>query len=308
MKQKTRRPKKIKKSNSNVYVPAIAAVVIAFGFLFFSSQSKKSEQKTQVSRSVVVASEDDVVLVPTPLRSIAKGEKLGSVTFVRTKWPKSKLTMSYVTNIDTVAESVALVALPANLPVPTTAISENSSSGNEVIDRIPPEMRAITVRVDAESAVEGWARPGDFVDVILLRNSKSKGSGIEAKVIAENVKILSAGSSTQPMGGKESSSRAPATVTLLVDQENALKVKAADKIGKLTFALRGTGDVTPTLAKRMDQKTLLGRARHFTKKKQMFNGKATGPNGKTYLLSNNAQWVEASNALPKKADSVLKGK
>jgi len=306
---RTRRPKKIKKTKQGVSAVAIAAAVISCCLaVFFITKSKNVDSKEsnkQVRKSVVLASEDDVVLVPTPLRSIAKGEKIGSVTFVRTKWPRSKLTMRYVENVDSVSDSVALVALPASLPVPITAISKNASVGNEVVDRIPPEMRAITVRVDAESAVEGWARPGDFVDVILLMNSKSKDrGGIEAKVIAENVKILSAGRSTQPLGGKESASRAPATVTLLVDQENALKVKAANKMGKLTFALRGTGDLTPTLAKRIDQKSILGRARPYVKKKNLYKAKAKGPDGRTYLLSENSQWVEAKKTLAKETPEV----
>lgn len=290
MKPRARRPKKVKKGNGflNLGVP-LAAIVVAV--LVFIAMRSKTEATPEVEKPVIIASEDDLVLVPTPLRAIAKGERLGTVSFVRTKWPRSKLSMKYVENVDAVAESVALVSLPAHLPIPTSAVTVDRGVGNEVVDRIPAEMRAITVRVDAESAVEGWARPGDFVDVILLRNSSERDVGIEAKVIAENVKILSAGRSTEPLGGKDSSARAPATVTILVDQQNALKVKAASNIGKLTFALRGAGDTTPTLAKRIDQKTLLGRARAYTPKKRTFTGRATGPDGKTYLLSEDAQWI-----------------
>jgi Flp pilus assembly protein CpaB len=305
VKPRSRRPKKVKKGTPflSYGVSLFSVAICVAAFLFFRSQT---EATVRVEKPIIVASEDDLVLVPTPLRPIAKGEKLGAVTFVRTKWQRSKLTMSYVEDVSQVAESVALVSLPANLPIPASAISIDRSVGNEVVDRIPAEMRAITVRVDAESAVEGWARPGDFVDVILLRSSAERDVGIEAKVIAENVKILSAGRSTEPLGGKESSARAPATVTILVDQQNALKVKAASNIGKLTFALRGTGDTTPTLAKRMDQKTLLGRARAYTPQKRSFVGRATGPDGKTYLLSEDARWVrESSEAEVSKVENSM---
>jgi pilus assembly protein CpaB len=234
--------------------------------------------------------------VPTPLRPIAKGERIGKVPFARTKWPKSKLNLKYVESIEELRDAVAAVSLPAHLPIPVSSLSDGMGDRNAVVDRIPSGMRAISIRVDAESAVEGWARPGDFVDIILLRNGNDRDTGIEAKVIAENVKILSAGRSVEPLGPQVSAPRAPATVTILVNQQDALKVKASSSIGKLTLALRGVGDSNPTLAKRMDQKTLLGSSRAYLPRKKVYQGRATGPDGKTYLLSDQSRWVESRNA------------
>ena len=107
---------------------------------------------------------------------------------------------------------------------------------------------------------------------------------------------LSAGKSAEP----SANGRTPATVTVLVDQEHALKVKAAANIGKLTFALRAGGDNTPSLAKRIDQKSLLGNARAMLPRSKSYRGRAKGPDGKIYLLSNQSKkWIKKEVATEK---------
>ena len=176
--------KKPKKITRYSYRPELLILVALLFIAVISLLGGKNTNKEQKIETVAVASEDDVVLIPTPLRSIAKGEKLQKVPFARTKWPKSQVNQKYLKSTEGYAKYVALTALPANLPIPVSAIASSGSEGNAVIDSISREMRAISIRVDDESAVEGWARPGDFVDVILLRQSKDSDIGIEAKVIA----------------------------------------------------------------------------------------------------------------------------
>lgn len=285
---KSKKPKKIGHSYARLEFYLFATFAI-FGFIWLLQKEKNKP----VHATVAVANEDDIVFIPTPLRTIAKGEKLEKVPTARVKWPKSQIKNEYLLTIEGFEDYVATATLPANLPIPISAINQTTTEGNAVVDRIPQEMRAITVRVDDESAVEGWAQPGDFVDIILLRQAKEVDVGIEAKVIAENVKILSAGKSVEAQN--LTAPRSPATVTVLVDQEHALKVKAAANIGKLTFALRASGDDTPTIAKRIDQRTLLGNSRALLPQRPSYQGRATGPDGKTYLLSDQSQWVSSSN-------------
>ncbi len=218
---------------------------------------------------------------------------MGNLPFARTKWPKSSMTNAYITNEQDAASAVALTPLPAHLPVPIEAVSSAAGDSNAVVDGIPQGYRAITVRVDAESAVEGWARSGNYVDVIVLRQSSDREVGVEAKVIAERVKILSAGRSTEPLSGSSAAPSAPPTITLLVSQEDALKIKTAANVGKLTFSLRGTGDESPAIATAMNQKSLLGAARTIAPKAPRYVGTAKGPDGKAYVLAEDARWIRA---------------
>jgi pilus assembly protein CpaB len=239
-------------------------------------------------------SEDDSVLISVPSRALARGEQLSGVAFERVKWPKTKLSGGYIVDIAAYKEAYALSSIPALLPIPQSAVSTSPIDANAVVEAIPAGMRAITVKVDAESAVEGWARSGNSVDVILVRAARDPGVGLESLIIAENVKILSAGSSVVPVDSSKTAPKAPNTVTLLTSQEDALKIKTAANLGKLTFALRGAGDQLPAVATSVDQRRLLGAPPTAEPRREPFKGRAKGPDGKLYVLGRDAQWLKSA--------------
>ncbi len=120
--------------------------------------------------------------------------------------------------------------------------------------------------------------------------------------IAENVRILSAGRSAEP-AGSAGAPRPPATVTLLVRQEEALKIKTAASIGKLAFSLRGIGDQQPTTARTLNQRELLGG--QFTKLplKERRKGFAKGPDGRTYVLATGEEWIPEARGTEDSSES-----
>jgi len=117
-------------------------------------------------------------------------------------------------------------------------IGSQDEATNPILGRIPPGMRAMTVKVDATSAVEGWARSGSVVDVLLVEKTKTT-------VVAEQVRIISAERSLSPVELTRSvgnNSGVPSTVTLLVTQEQCLAINTAVPQGKIAFALRSAKD------------------------------------------------------------------
>lgn len=291
-----KRPKKLRRRNGSLYLLVGGSVLIALSFLVVTMSPNRVEPKADPASRIPtkVAASHDSVLIPVPRRIVARGEQLGSVPFDMVKWPKGNLRGRYLQNISGYEEAVALVSLPDHLPISLDSVAHRGADSNAVVERIPKGLRAITVRVDAESAVEGWARSGSFVDVILIQKLQKDDLGLEAKIIAENVQILSAGRSTEPLTGQSSAPRAPATVTLLVSQDDALKIKLADGIGKLTFALRGGNDSAPALTVSTNQKAMLGAARTVIPKKVSYKGKATGPDGRVYLLGQDSNWIKTN--------------
>jgi Flp pilus assembly protein CpaB len=288
-----RRPRRLRrKTNTLVVFLSTSGLVLGIAALFITMQPRQVESD-DIQNKVVIASDYDTVLVPTPTRTIARGEILGNVTFSTVRWPKHRLTENYILDIEPYMNATSLAVLPKYLPIPISAITTEVVDSNAVVDGIPEGMRAITVRVDEESSVEGWARSGNFVDVIMIRSSANDVLGLETKVIAENVKILSAERESTPSRGGSVAQKAPRTVTLLTTQEDALKVKTAGSIGKLTFALRGSGDQSPTLSTAMNQRKLLGQPRADTTRAN-FRGFAKGPNGEMYVLSQEAnRWLQS---------------
>ncbi len=285
---KTRRPKRIRRGTSTVALSVVLLAAVCFAIGLFRSPAAP----TQDARARMVSVEK-TVLLPTPARPIERGEKLSEVSFVDVPWPRSGLTKDYMRDLASYRDAVAITALPPHLPVSLSALSTELRDSNAVIEEIPAGMRAITVKVDVESSVEGWARSGSFVDVILMRNGDKKDSGMLAKVIAENIRILSAGRSTIPLSGETSAPRAPGTVTLLVSQSDALTIKTASSIGKLTFSLRGLGDRKRTVARSLRQSDLIANAKDFIPPTPVYNGRAKGPDGKTYVLGQDSRWVRS---------------
>ena len=113
--------------------------------------------------------------------------------------------------------------------------------------RIPAGMRAVSIRVNAESAVEGWARPGARADVVW--STEYRGKNVVTTIV-ENVEVLSAGSTVKQEGDKslmqDSRVEVPTHVTLLVSIADAQRIQIAKTSGALYLNLRGDSDTQPT--------------------------------------------------------------
>lgn len=209
----------------------LLAVALVFSALVVSRQSVKVEAKTTAP---TVVAQYDTVSVPVPAEYVPAGTKIKDIQFITVPYPKHQLVTGAVTDIKPFYEAVTITALPAKLPVFQENISFTSTSVNPVTEQIPQGMRAMTVRVDATSSVEGWVRAGAFVDVLLVQGSRTD-------VVAEGVKVLSAERSTAQMDNSTTST-IPSTVTLLVTQDQCLAINTAIPLGRLSFVLRGSTD------------------------------------------------------------------
>jgi Flp pilus assembly protein CpaB len=179
--------------------------------------------------------EYDVVEVPVPERPVAPGTIVREILTRREKFPRHQIPKDTVQDLGLVRDKVTLVALPGGLPIMEGNLGVVDEASNPVVGRIPPGMRAMTVRVDATSAVEGWARGGSVVDVLLVEKTRTA-------VIAEQVKVISAERSLSPIEGGTTKTGIPTTVTLLVTQEQCLAINTAVPLGKIAFALRSLRD------------------------------------------------------------------
>jgi len=182
--------------------------------------------------------EYNVVEVPVPVRPVPAGTSLREVQTRPEKFPEHQLPSGAVRDLSPLLDRVALAPLPGGLPIMAANIGGVDEVTNPILGRIPPGMRAMTVKVDATSAVEGWARSGSIVDVLLVEKSRTT-------VVAEAVRVISAERSLSPLEVTKISGGAgtiPSTVTLLVTQEQCLAINTAVPMGKIAFALRSAKD------------------------------------------------------------------
>ncbi len=223
---RTRRPK----SSSFPSVLVIAGAIIAAAFIL----RRQGPAPTAAASNEIVVGEYDTVTVPVPVSYVPTGTRVKDIRFRSVSFPKHQLPIGTLVSVNEYLEAATLAPLPANLPLFKENLSLIAGAKNPVIERIPQGMRAMTIKVDATSSVEGWAGSGSIVDILLVEKDMTA-------VIAEKVKVLSAERSVSPVEGS-SAPNVPNTVTVLVSQEQCLAINTAIPRGKIAFALRSLGD------------------------------------------------------------------
>jgi pilus assembly protein CpaB len=207
-------------------------VVGAVGLAFFAGRRQGAPAAPERRQAFVP--EFHVVEVPVPNRPVSAGTVVRDIPVRMEKFPEHQLPADVVRDLGGLRDQVTLVALPGGLPIVRVNIGDTDEASNPLVGKIGPGMRAMTVKVDATTAVEGWARGGSIVDVLLVEKDRTS-------VVAERVRILSAERSLAATA-PESSLAVPSTVTLLVTQEQCLAINTAISLGKISFALRSRSD------------------------------------------------------------------
>ncbi len=169
-------------------------------------------------------------------------------------WPGQKLTQSMLRledrpivgiedkafkGLDELRGAYAVTSVAANTPLLKEHISFSPPS-NILTARIPEGFRAVSISVNAETGVEGWARPGARVDVVWTSTHRGR---MIVSTIVENAQVLSAERSVESLPqGSSTSVPLPTHITLLVALKDAQKVQLAKASGALSLNLRGDLD------------------------------------------------------------------
>ena len=127
------------------------------------------------------------------------------------------------------------------------------------VGSIPPDCRAVSIQVNDVTGVAGFAKPGDYVDVLMIESDETKTSAT-SRLILQNVLLLSINKSMtydappaqpeQQQGGEgeqpaESTVNPatqaienPALATLAIRPDEVLQLVSASKIGEIYLMLR----------------------------------------------------------------------
>lgn len=217
----------------------IAFICVAIVTVFVNDNtSKASEGQGTTSSEVKIQIEMADVLVP--VSDLDTGTKLMLSMFRKESRPRSGLPPNVIRDFEEVQGFYAKTSVAANVPLTKENITLTKPS-NAITIQIPDGYRAVTIRVDAETAVEGWAKAGARVDVgwtARLQNEEV------FSCIVQNAQVLSAERITRNDGSQPAAKEVgvPSTVTLLASVKDAAKIQLAARTGKLTLSLRGDGD------------------------------------------------------------------
>lgn len=230
MPARSQTPHRSRRHSSPVGVIAIVAAIIGAALIL----RQQKPDPVAVASTPIIVGEFDTVDVPVPAAFVPTGTKVKDIRFRTERFPKHQIPVGAIVSVREYLEAVTTAPLPANLPLFPENVSLVGGAKNPVIERIPAGMRAMTLRVDATAAVEGWAGSGSVVDILLVEKDRTT-------VVAEKVKVLSAERSVSPVEGA-SAPNVPSTVTVLVTQAQCLAINTAIPRGKIAFALRSLHD------------------------------------------------------------------
>jgi len=193
-------------------------------------------------RSTTVASPIAKIVVAAidlPLASKIRPEDLKLA-----EWPADHLPAGAVRDPKEVSERILISRVLAGQPVlPGMLAAKNA--GNGLAALIPPNMRAMAVRVDDVVGVAGFIHPDDRVDVLVTLRPNRPGGETTSKVFMQNVKVLAVGQDVEANDQTRMHANPATVATLLVSPQDSERLALASQEGRILLTLRSWTDALP---------------------------------------------------------------
>ncbi len=156
-------------------------------------------------------------------------------------WPQGALAPSYVLQGKRKAEefdgAVARHTLVAGQPL-TDAMVVRPGEQGFLAAVLEPDMRAVSIRVDAITGISGFVIPGDRVDVILTHTVASEDRRTTRHVsetVLQDIRVIAV---DQKIEDRNTKAAVAKTVTFEVTPKQVEAIGIIDKIGKISLSLR----------------------------------------------------------------------
>jgi pilus assembly protein CpaB len=221
------------------------ATFMAMGWLKSQSQRVVQQQGPELVPVVVAAKE-----VP-PAVALA-----GNQLTVR-MWPQESALAGKFSRVEELDGRVTAVPLAAGEPVVETKLAPKGVIPG-LTALLPPDKRAMTMKVDEASGVAGFLNPDNRVDVLVTVDKGDYNKDPISKVILQNLKVLGTGQRIEKTAGEKP--QVVPTVTLEVTPAEGERLALAVREGMISLVLRNQADdhMVTTLGVRTS--TLLGQA------------------------------------------------
>jgi pilus assembly protein CpaB len=228
---------------------ASLCLIVSVGIVTFELvRTLSTSTPRQSSTPQLVASDLRTVAVVVATESIGRGEQI----------PRNKLALKRIEgpivgdpfkSIADAEDAVALNVISPGQIVMSSDAAKGDGARSGLSFLVPEGMRAVALRVNDEIAVGNFLSPGDRVDVQLVLSGKqgqrlrgvSNGTGsAEARVLLQNIEVLSAGEAlTVKSDGRAVRMQ---NVTVAVDPRDAQLLAVAKETGSFYLALRNPAD------------------------------------------------------------------
>ena len=210
-----------------IAIALVLALVLSGGATYFLYYRLRSSQsRPQVSKIVSAA------------HPVSAGQAIKVDDVALIDWPLNIPLAGSFSKIDDVVGRALIYPLGEKEPVLQRDLAE-PGSGIGLSVKIPPGMRATSIRSNEIIGVAGFLFPGSHVDVLDTYTPPSSNGPITETVL-QNVEVITAGQKIQPdpQGKPETVS----VVTLLLNPKDSEKLLLASTQGTVQFILRNGAD------------------------------------------------------------------
>ena len=220
----------------------IAAVLMFVVLYIFLTKfaSVENENVTPTTITVEVPQVSTVVVAKSDIAPrVTISENMVEVKEV----PSDSVPSGAITSLSEVLDKPARINILAG-DIITKRKLYLSSEQSGFVGAIPPDCRAVSINVNNVTGVAGFAKPGDYVDLLLVEKNDSTAT---TSIILQNILLLSVNQNmdrneieTDNEGGKNSNAAisSPSIATLALRPQEALKLVSAAKLGDIYLMLR----------------------------------------------------------------------
>jgi pilus assembly protein CpaB len=221
-------------------VAVLLGLLASLGVYRFLAQKDRMAERARLQTVGIVVASGDI-----PLGSTITADQVAIAA-----WPKDRYPENALPDVKNAVGRVAMREFVPGEPVVESKLVPTQKVGGILSLKIPPGMRAFSVRVDEVVGVGGFIVPDARVDVIVTTSGASREGEQISKIVLENIQVLAAGQIMEQKGSKPA---AVSTVTLAVSPEDAEKLALASNDGRIQLVLRNFADAgkvkTPGITK-----------------------------------------------------------
>ena len=214
-----------------------AVAVFLVVYLALSGMTNKAAEvqkaapavQTQTVMTQVVMAKDDI-----PSRTVIQEDMLEIKEIPVEAVPRGAM----MSMQDVVGQPAASTIYAGDIVTLSKLVVDKSKAG--FVGEIPENCRAVSVGVSEITGVAGFAKPGDYVDVILVEKTNQ---GATSRFLLKNVLLLGINQDTAAAQEKDVAKDKvrtvkPATATLALQPDDMLQLISAAAIGDIYLALR----------------------------------------------------------------------
>jgi pilus assembly protein CpaB len=187
---------------------------------------------------------------------IGMGEKLTADNVRWQPWPEDAVNPAYIQKqakpeaIEELAGTIVRSGFIAGEPIREVKLARAESGFMSAL--LPAGVRAIAVRVSAQSTAGGFILPNDRVDVIQTVTTGDGGQTV-SRTILTNVEVLAIDQTVEEQDGE--AVVVGKTATLALTPAQAELITAAEASGQLSLSLRSVADANAVATVRDEQQS-----------------------------------------------------